>query len=165
LASAVGVFGEFVRKTSRHGVCTRRGMAGWRSVDEIIAYQLSVKLRDKILALANGPPIAKDFDFKDQIVSAAASAPSNISEGFDLYGHGRFAYHVEVAMASLAELKNHLDDGRKRGYLDDATVETLEALRLEAKRTATGLYKHLKTSEAPSPSWAKERPTRKRKTG
>ena len=130
-------------------------MAGWRSVEEIVAYQVSVKLRDEVVRLAGRPPIAKDFDFKDQIVSAAASAPSNISEGFDLYRHGRFGYHVEVAMASLAELKNHLEDGRQRGHLDDATFERLEALRDEAKRTATGLLKHLKTTEAPRPSWLK----------
>jgi hypothetical protein len=67
-------------------------------------------------------------------------------------------------MASLAELKNHLEDGRKRGYLDQATVDSLEALRDEAKRTATGLYKHLKNTEAPPPSWAKDRPRRRNRT-
>jgi four helix bundle protein len=131
-------------------------MAGWKSVEEIIAYQVSVKLRDEIVAIAGRPPIAKDFDFKDQIVSAAASAPSNISEGFDLYKHGRFGYHVTVAKASLAELHNHLKDGRKRGYLDDAVYEQLEAMRSEAHRTASGLLRHLKTSEAPAPSWSRE---------
>jgi four helix bundle protein len=140
-------------------------MAGWRQVEDIVAYQMSVKLRDEILRLARCPPMANDFDFKDQIVSAAASAPSNIAEGFDLYRHGRFSYHVEVAMASLAELKNHLEDGHKRGYLDAATFDSLESLRDEAKRTATGLYKHLKTTEAPRPSWANHPPpARNRKT-
>ena len=133
-------------------------MAGWKSVEEIVAYQLSVKLRDEILALANGPPISKDFDFRKQIVSAAASVSSNISEGFDLYKHGRFGYHVGVAKASLAELENHLKDARNRGYLDDLTCNKLEAMRLEAWRTAMGLYKYLKTSEAPPPSWAQEPP-------
>jgi four helix bundle protein len=136
-------------------------MAGWKSVEEIIAYQLSVKLRDEILAIARHPPISKDFDFRSQIVSAAASAPSNISEGFDLYKHGRFGYHVGVAKASLAELDNHLKDGHTRGYLDDRTYRELEALRLEAQRTAMGLFKYLKTSEAPGPSWAPQPRTRK----
>ncbi|HET7697916.1 MAG TPA: four helix bundle protein [Vicinamibacterales bacterium] len=133
-------------------------MAGWRRVEEIVAYQASVKLRDEICSLAARAPIAKDFDFKKQIVSAAASAPSNISEGFDLYRHGRFGYHVEVAMASLAEMKNHLEDGRKRGYFDQATADRLEALRDEAKRTATGLLKYLKRSEAPPAAWTQEPP-------
>ena len=136
-------------------------MAGWKSVEEIIAYQISVKLREAILAMANRPPISKDFDFKDQIVSAAASVPSNIAEGFNLYKHGRFSYHVGVAKASLAELKNHLKDGRERGYFDDITYKDLEAMRLEAQRTAMGLLKHLKTSEAPDPSWAPKAANRK----
>ena len=137
-------------------------MAGWKNVEEIVAYQICVKLRNEIVAIANRPPIAKDFDFKNQIISAAASAPSNISEGFDLYTHGRFSYHVAVAKASLAELENHLKDGCERGYLDEVTYNKLEALRLEAQRTAMGLFKHLKTSEAPVPSWEQQSRSRKR---
>lgn len=133
-------------------------MAGWKSVEEIVAYRVSAKLRDEIIEIAKRPPISKDFKFREQIVTAAASAPSNISEGFDLYKHGRFSYHVGVAKASLAELENHLKDGRNRGYLDDPTCNRLEAMRLEAWRTALGLYKYLKTTEAPPASWEESPP-------
>jgi four helix bundle protein len=126
-------------------------MAGWKSVEEIIAYQLSVQLRDRITALARDTRIARDFTFRDQIVGAAASAPSNISEGFERYKHGEFGFFVGIAKASLGELKTHLIDARTRGYLDPDEVESLLALTSKAKATTNGLLRHLKTSKAPTP--------------
>src|SRR5690349_20586168 len=95
-------------------------MSGWKSVEEIIAYNLSVKLRDKILALIDAGIIASDWDLRDQLRDAARSVPANISEGFHLYGHGRFSFHVDVALGSLGELQTHLTEATTRGFLNAA---------------------------------------------
>ena len=127
------------------------GMAGWKSVDEIIAYQLSVKLRDLMLGLIDSGAIPHNYRFREDIAAAARSAPSNISEGFDLYGHGRFSSHVAIAKGSLGELKSHLTELRKRRFITETQYTDLVALAEETKRTTNGLLRHLKTTEAPSP--------------
>jgi four helix bundle protein len=130
---------------------------GWRRVEDIIAYRLAVKLRDRVLALLDGGTIPFNFHLRDQIADAVRSAPANISEGFDRYKHGQFGYHVGVAKASLAELKNHLEEVRTRGFVTEETFIDLLKLLIETKRTTSGLLKHLKTTEAPEP-WANNKP-------
>ena len=128
-------------------------MAGWKRVEEIIAFQLGVKLRDWLLADIDSGRIPGDFKYRDQMSAAARSVPANIAEGFDLYAHGRFGFHVGVAKGSLGELEGYLDEARKRRFLNED--EHLARLRLliETRRTTSGLLRHLKTSEAPAP-WA-----------
>src|SRR5262245_6693021 len=109
-------------------------MPGWRRVEEILAYQRSLELRDKVLALLDAGAIPYDFHLRDQISDAARSAPANISEGFDRYKHGQFGYQVGVAKASLAELGTHLDEVRKRGLLSKKVLDDLFALTSEAYR-------------------------------
>ena len=129
-------------------------MAGWTRVEEILAYQRSLELRDKILELIDDGAIPYNFKLRDQIASAARSAPANISEGFDRYKHGQFGYHAGVAKASLAELGTHLDEVQKRKLLPAATLQSLFSLLDEAHRLTNGLLRHLETTDAPPP-WLK----------
>jgi S23 ribosomal protein. len=124
-------------------------MAGWTTVEEIIAYQLSVKLRDQIVAMVDLGDMGKDFDFRDQIKDAARSAPRNISEGFYRYKHGEFAYHVNVAKASLGEVKTHLVDAKTSHYITEQQFTTLYPLAKEAMATTSGLLRYLRSSVAP----------------
>jgi four helix bundle protein len=126
-------------------------MAGWTSVEEIVAYQLAVKLRDRILAVADAGIFAADWKFRDQLTSAARSVPANIAEGFALYKHGRFSSHVDIALGSLGEIKTHLLEANTRGFLTDAELDDLLKLREEVRRTTTGLQRHLRTTDAPEP--------------
>ena len=126
-------------------------MAGWKRVEEIIAFQLGVRLRDWLLADIDSNKIPRDFKYRDQMSAAARSVPANISEGFDLYAHGRFGFHVGVAKGSLGELEVYLDEARKRGLLNDEEHLARLKLLIETRRTTTGLLRHLKTSEAPEP--------------
>jgi len=124
-------------------------MAGWTTVEEIIAYQLSVELRDQIVVLVESGRLAADFKFRDQMRDAARSAPRNLSEGFYRYNHGEFAYHASVAKASLGELKTHLEDARTGKYITDDVFTRLFALAKETMATTSGLLKYLRSSKAP----------------
>jgi four helix bundle protein len=124
-------------------------MSGWTTVEEIIAYQLSVKLRDHIVALVDSGDMGRDFAFCDQIKDAARSAPRNISEGFYRYKHGEFAYHTNVAKASLGEVKTHLVDAKTSHYITEQQFTTLYPLAKEAMATTSGLLRYLRSSEAP----------------
>ena len=134
-------------------------MAGWKSVQEIVAYQVAVKLRDKVLALIDSNAIPYNFRYREDMAAAARSVPANISEGFDLYGHGRFGYHAGVAKGSLGELQTHLEEARKRQLMTEETMREFDRLIIRARRTLTGLIRHLKTTEAPDP-WSTLRGTR-----
>ena len=123
-------------------------MAGWRSVDEIKAYQLSCDLRDRVHALLDAARV-RDLEFADQIRRSTSSAPSNLSEGFERYYHGEFSYLASVAKASLAETINHLRDPRAQKQFPPADRESLIEVATRAKRATSGLLKYLLNSEAP----------------
>ncbi len=127
---------------------------GWTRVEDIIAYQLAVRLRDWVLELLDSGTIPFNYHLREQIADCARSAPANISEGFDRYKHGQFGYHTGVAKGSLGELKTHLEEVRKRGFLGEQTFVDLIKFLVETRKTTSGLLRHLKTTEAPEP-WAK----------
>ena len=140
-------------------------MSGWTSVEEIIAYQLSVELRRHVLRVTRRGPASQDWDYRKQIRDSARSAPRNLSEGFARYNHGEFAYHTNVAKASLAETQTHLQDGQEQGYFTKEEFETMWRLARRAFGACNGLLRHLQTSAAPRPYWAAgTRPEKRRRT-
>ena len=71
--------------------------------------------------------------------TSSASAPANIAEGFGRFRPGDFARFLEIARASLDETRNHLIDGRDRGYLADPLYSRLQNLTRAARKSTTNL--------------------------
>jgi four helix bundle protein len=138
-------------------------MAGWKSVEEIAAYVIAVELRDDIGRLTQAGPAAKDFKFRDQIRDSAASATKNLSEGFDRYYHGEFAYLAGVAKGSLGETIDALKEGKAKNYFSLQDFDRLFALAEKARKATAGLIRYLQSSEAPGECRAKRRTKRRRK--
>src|SRR5690349_23074876 len=124
-------------------------MAGWKSVEECVAYQLSVELRDEITRLTMEGPVTSDFKFRNQIRDSAASAVRNLSEGFDRYRHPEFAHLASIAKASLAETMSSLEDGHVRRYFSKRDAARLLKIAERAKKTTAGLIRHLRTTPTP----------------
>src|SRR4029077_20308971 len=93
----------------------------------------------EVLAFTATGPAARDFKYRDQIEDSSASAPRNIAEGFGRFRPRDSARFYEIARASLMETKNHLIDGRDRGYLDDNLYFRLSNLTRTAQRLTTNL--------------------------
>ena len=129
-------------------------MAGWKRVEEIVAYQVSVRLRDEILHLLDSGAVPNNYRFREDLAAAARSVPDNLSEGFDLYRHGQFGHHVNIAKGSLGELGTQLDELYKRGFVSDSQRADLQRLLVKARRTTSGLLRHLKTTKEPPP-WSR----------
>jgi four helix bundle protein len=91
-------------------------MTGVGSFTELDCWQLSNELKLGVYALIQDGPAARDFDFRDQIKDAAASAPRNIAEAFGRYEPNEIKQYLRVATGSLMETSNHLTDGVDRGY-------------------------------------------------
>ena len=125
---------------------------GWTRVEDIVAYQLGVAQRARVLALIDADTIPHNFRYRDDMAAAARSVPANIAEGFERYRHGQFGFHAGVAKGSLGELKSHLEEARARKFISEDTANSLIQLVIYARKTTSGLIRHLRTTEAPEPS-------------
>jgi four helix bundle protein len=112
---------------------------GVRDFRDLIAWQLSYELKCEVFAFTAAGPASKDFKYRDQIRDSSSSAPSNIAEGFGRFRPGDFARFLEIARASLIETKNHLIDGRDRGYLANPLYSRLQNLTRAAMKATTSL--------------------------
>jgi len=106
-------------------------MAGWKSVEEIEAYRVAVDLRDWIGRLTQSGPAGRDFTFRDQIRSSAASTTKNLAEGFERFYHGEFAQFASIAKGSLGETIDALKEGKAKAYFSPKDV--IGARRKSAK--------------------------------
>ena len=125
------------------------GMSGVRSFTELDCWQLSNEVKLGVYSLIKDGPAARDFDFRDQIRDAAASAPRNIAEAFGRYEPAEIRQYLRVAAGSLMETSNHLRDGVDRGYFRDADITPLLTLAQRASAATAGWIRYLKTAKAP----------------
>jgi four helix bundle protein len=105
-------------------------MATFKSYRELVCWQLSVELRRGLIAVCDRPRVRSNFRFCEQVGASARSAPANIAEGFKR-PRRVFMQFLDVALGSLQETENHLDEALERQYI--ATDEHL-AFRTCAKR-------------------------------
>jgi four helix bundle protein len=98
---------------------------GVKRFQDLVCWQLSTELKRGIYALIDRTGAKRDFKFRDQIMESAASAPSNIAEGFGSYGHRESARYARIAKSSLTESQNHLLDGIDRRHWTTTDVEPL----------------------------------------
>ena len=106
---------------------------------ELVCWKLSYALQCEVLAFIDSSKATKDFKYCDQIRDSSASAPRNIAEGFGRFRPRDSARFYEIARASLIETRNHLIDGRDRGYLDDNLYFRLMNLARAAIKATTNL--------------------------
>jgi four helix bundle protein len=87
-----------------------------RSYRDLVVFQRSADLRRLVMAMIAAPAAARDFKYCNQVRDAVRSPPRNIAEGFGRYNPSEFAQFLDVAIASLDELDNHLRDGAEQRY-------------------------------------------------
>jgi four helix bundle protein len=134
-------------------------MAGARSHEDLIVWQLAHQLKLRVYALVKSGPIARDVKLADQLRSAAGSAPRLIAEGFGRYLPGEFARYLRNANGELKEIFDALRDAVDRGYVTQAQVVPLQRLSKRASKAASGLIRYLRAATAPHES--PRRPSRR----
>ena len=92
--------------------CYDAGMIA-KSYRELVCWQLSVQLRDELIAITARPAFARNFKLCEQVGDSARSAPTNIAEGFRR-SDTEFRRYLEIALGSLKETENHLDEALAR---------------------------------------------------
>jgi four helix bundle protein len=118
------------------------------SFKELRAWQLAHAFKVGVYDLTSQGSLARDFGLRDQLREAAASAPSNISEGFGRFDPPDFARFVKIAKASLVECQNHLIDAVDRGHIAEAVRREYSEKAREALKEVAGLLDYLQSPEA-----------------
>jgi four helix bundle protein len=116
---------------------------------DLVCWQRSNELKLAVYRLIDRTNARRDFSFCHQLRESAASAPSNLAEGFGIYNHGDAARYARIARASLMETQNHLRDGVDRGHWAAKDIEPLLTISRSAIGATAGWIAYLQRSKAP----------------
>jgi four helix bundle protein len=119
-----------------------------KSFDEIRAWHTARNFKLGIYRLCDEGSLATDYKLRDQLRSAAASAPSQIAEGFARFNPADFARFVVIAKASLVEAQNHLQDAVDRRHISEEVRQEHHGLAQAAIREAIALVEYLQSEKA-----------------
>jgi len=78
-------------------------MAGFKSFEEIDAWQKARDLTNEIYTVTRCGLFSKDYGLRDQIQRASVSIMSNIAEGFERKGVNEFVHFLSIAKGSAGE--------------------------------------------------------------
>jgi len=118
------------------------GMATLKSYRELHCWQLSVELRRGMIAVTDRPEVRRNFKFCDQVGESTRSAPANIAEGFKRPNRV-FMNYLDIAIGSLQETENHVDEALEREYVDVSEHANFRLLAKRAIRASEELKAYL----------------------
>jgi len=118
-------------------------MSGFRSFEEMQAWQAARRLNQRLWALIEDGAFGRDFPLVDQVNPAAGPATDNIAEGFDSGSKADFVGFLPYAQRSSTKLKSQMDRALNRGHLITGGFEALEVLYREVANKGGGLIRFL----------------------
>ena len=122
-------------------------MGGFRSFEEITAWQQGRELVREVYRVTSTGSFRKDYGLRDQIRRAAVSVVSNIAEGFERGGNKEFIQYLYHAKGSCGEVRTQLYVSRDLEYLSEDTFKQLRKLTIRTSELIWGLIRYLKSSE------------------
>lgn len=136
-------------------------MSGARRYKDLDCWKLANELKVGVYDLIEKSRAKQDFDFRDQIMSAASSGPSNLSEGFGHYRHKESARYARIAKASLTETHNHLADGIARRHWTAVEAAPLLTIATRAIGATAGWIRYLESTDTPPAYWEPKKKSRR----
>ena len=125
-------------------------MAGFKTFEEIIAWQEGRKLVKQIYGLTRSGDLSRDFGLRDQIQRAAVSVCSNIAEGFERRGNREFIKYLWIAKGSAAEVASQAYHVLDVGYISQ---EQFDEVYDAAKRIGSLIHRLI--ASIPDPDYVK----------
>lgn len=125
-----------------------------RRLEDLVAYQLSIALRDLIHRYCRKDAIKSDFKFHSNFADAASSAPRNIAEGWGRKYHKEFARFAIIARGSEQEVLTCLTEALARGYIDHAEWNAGDHAARKALKVLNRFIDYLEST----PNWGRESP-------
>ena len=126
-------------------------MPGFRTFEEIEAWQTARQLVRAVYEASGGNAFARDFGLRDQIRRGAVSIMANIAEGFGRGGNREFVQFLAVAKGSTHEVISHLYVALDQGYVSQAQFDALSAQARQVGRITGGLMEYLRKSPLKGP--------------
>jgi four helix bundle protein len=126
-------------------------MAGIKTHEDLMAWQLSEELKDRVFEFTARPWVARHRDFCDDIRRSARSAPANLSEGFYRFRPRDNAKFVRYALGSLGESKNHLRHARKENDITEDEFQEMWRFATRAIGAATKWHQYLRSCPPDGP--------------
>lgn len=123
-------------------------MAARGDVTDLVAWQLANDLRIAALAVSQRPGVARQRRYVRRLANAAASAPSQIADGFERRHEEEFVERVRAARMSEATLLELLVEAQRRGLVSRKELSEYEFLARQAMASATGLIRYLENASA-----------------
>ena len=118
-------------------------MATIENFEDLEVWQISMDLCTEVYRITNSQLFSKDFGLKDQIRRAAASVPSNISEGYERNGKNQFLYFLSIAKGSCGEVRTQLQIAYELNYLSKDEFVVLKQKCESTSRQLAGFMKYL----------------------
>jgi len=88
-----------------------------RTFEDLKVWQLASNLSKEIAELVKSFPRSEKFELGDDLLRAARSIPSNISEGFGRFHFSEKLQFYNIARGSTLEVQNHLVEAKNNGYI------------------------------------------------
>jgi four helix bundle protein len=124
---------------SNKGAKNYRGMRVWDAAREV---------KQSLYDLIDTPPFDRAQRLRDQLREAAASAVSQISEGYGRFDPGDHARYLKMARTSLVECQNHLIDAMDRGLITDDIRQQHDEKIVGVLKGIGGLIAYLQSAQA-----------------
>lgn len=122
-------------------------MATIKRFEDLEAWKKARVLANDIYHITLKENFAKNYKFKDQILSSSGSVMDNIAEGFGRGGKIEFIQFLGIAKGSLEESKSQLYRALDYGYIDKNTFEELYGKAEEIAKMINGLISYLNKSD------------------
>jgi four helix bundle protein len=126
-------------------------MTGIKSHEDLVAWQLSDELEDRVYEVTARSDAQTDRDFCDDIQRSGRSAPANLSEAFHRFRPRDMARFARIALGSIGETINHLRHAKKRKYITEQEYDEWTALASRAYKATTGWLTYLKSCPPEGP--------------
>ena len=121
-------------------------------LEDLVAWQLAVQLRNLTHQYCLKPAIKQDFKFHNNLAEAASSAPRNIAEGYGRKYHREFARFAIIARGSEQEVLEGFREAHQRGYIN---AKEFDAGDHAARKALIVLNRFIAYLEA-TPDWGRE---------
>ena len=114
------------------------------SYKELIVWQKAIQLTVEVYKATENYPKTELYGLTSHTRKTAVSVPSNIAEGSTRQHLQEYLQHLNVALASAAELETQLIIGHKLEFLNTKDFEQLNSLLIEVTKMLNTLIRKLK---------------------
>ncbi|HVW06637.1 MAG TPA: four helix bundle protein [Vicinamibacterales bacterium] len=123
---------------------------GVRDSRELHCWILADQLRQRVVQATMRSSFASHPWLRSQLQRSAASACSNIAEGFSRFNPKEFARFLNISNGSLSEVLDHLDTAVSLGLVSTDEQASMASLARRSRAASAKLIRYLRTAKLPS---------------